>query len=349
MLSCGLLLVQVASSSGASASHEGGHSDATALVQHALELRAATGEHAAQKGSLEAVEGVQGRLASLETVQVVETALYGLGSRFAHELKSFEEEQEGELQSVREVHAYIEQLQVHLGRRGTFFGDMMGLAPIGHMSEEDEKMMARLLLPFRSNAFVKSVATGLNKLANLAPTLVWRSEKHVADLIRKSSTSSVEEIQRFLVELVQKEHHLMKELLDTVDNALKDIIDKVPGRAFVKAVWSDLLGALMKKARTSLDDTMKSIPEKDFSKFCGKGALDVFLIEQVLPALNSTATALPQIGTFAAAKVPDVAPQVSEAANWLREIVSNFVASIDVKAGVWSEKVCGLVGATAVS
>jgi len=105
----------------------------------------------------------------------------------------------------------------------------------------------------------------------------------------------------------------------------------------------------MQRATENLALTMDGIPAGNFASFCGKGALDVFIIDQALPMLGHTASALPRLGDFAASKAPDVAPQVSEAAKWLSEIVGTFVTSLEGEASLWAEKVCGLAGAAAAS
>lgn len=283
----------------------------------------------------------------MEMVEAAESVITGLGSKLSNELQTYQAEQQGELQSVQAAHIYLEHLRASFGRKGTVFSEMMGFLPVGRMSEVDAKMAAQLLVPFRSRAFVESVASGLQSISNSARSLVWRCEKHVVELIRKSADATPEDIQTMLKDYFHKEHYILQSLLETVEKAVRGMLTATPGNPSTKAIWNDLVNALLQKTKRGLDQAVEEILESKFESFCGRDGLEFFILEQALPMLNSTANGLPHLAAFAKEKVPDVAPQVAESTEWLGEIVGGLVGALEGEARIWFEKVCGLVGAVA--
>lgn len=274
-------------------------------------------------------------------------SLQSFSASFKSELAAFEEEQRLGLQDVEELHKYVHELKATFGRFGTVFGEMRGLAPSGRMSQNDEKALAMLLVPFRSQAFVRAVAAGLTKFGDETRSLIWRSEKHVANALRRSAQASPQDIKTLLTEYFRKEQHVMQSLLTTTHSVGKEILEAAPTNPVVKGIWQDLWDILMQKSEANMEKAFDDILKTNFEAFCGDNSVGVFAFTQALPIINRTASALPHLITFTVAKVPDVAPQVQEAANWLREILQNAVANLDGEVQLWYEKICGLAGSVA--
>jgi len=311
-----------------------GHHDGSVLIQRELVSQREIGEDVMEDA------------ASLETIKLVESALKSFAKGFSTELRQFQVEQDRELNDVQLLQKYVSRLKTSFGRKGTLFSKMMGLAPAGPMDEIDSKMVADVLQLFRHKDFVHAVATGLDALAREAPALVWRTEHHIAELVRLGASSTDTEMSNLLADFFRKEQHILSGLLGAVDSVLSSALEAVPHKGSVTGIAKQLLARLLDEARARLHDTADEIVRTQGGTFCSEGNLDLYILDQVVPMINSTAAALPRLEAFAKEQVPDVAPQVSEASQWLHEISDALVGSLSRKAKGWFEKVCGFVGAS---
>jgi len=271
-------------------------------------------------------------------------ALNGASASFGRQLKEYQAVQQGQRDETRQINAYVDKLRYGFGRKGTLFSEVQGFLPAGQMDEEDRKMGAMLLASFRHKAFVRELRKGLADLERETSSLVERTGKKVAELMQRSSTANTEELSALVIDFFKKENHVLGSYLEKVAGPAKAMLAALPGHGTPTGqIAADLLAKLVAHASAALNNGTQAIVASKGAKFCG--GMDIFFLDQVVPALNRTAGALPKLEEFARAEAPDVAKDVRRYSQRLASVLTSLSAKLGAQAQDWFEKVCGLQGA----
>uniref|UniRef100_A0A7S1WP06 Uncharacterized protein n=1 Tax=Alexandrium catenella TaxID=2925 RepID=A0A7S1WP06_ALECA len=309
--------------------------DSPALVQREVQVHSLAEQH---------------KQASRLSPQILRTVLGTALSQLHSQLEAHEVTLKEDLNVSRRVLLYVRKVQSALGRRGTLFGDLVGLFPKGQFDEADKGVAMALLGLLHDKQFSNALVTGLKGLRESVMQYRWRTEKRVKELVVASASASDTKLPALIKDFFGNQLHMVQGFLKTAEKGMRTCLAALPANntnyTVVVGMASSLVDKLMNHSYSLLSNNTEAVISSKGSQFCS--GLDLTLAEDYLPVFNQTIGALSGMDSFAKANMPELHAEVAKVTKVVAAITADLTQTHEL-AGSWMERVCGLVGAASTS